>query len=95
MIKTGRPKKYKKEQVRRMVQLLEAGLETTVPDVPNKNDTARATAAQKFSGVEIFDADGCCVLCGGAAADLFCTFPCPSTTSKADAEDVVSVCGCM
>jgi hypothetical protein len=86
-----------------MVQLLEAGFETTVPDFANKKETdfankkesTRAAAPQKHSGVEIIDTDGCCILCGGGAADLLCTFPCPSTTTAADAEDVASICGCM
>jgi hypothetical protein len=99
----GRPKKYKKEQVDRMVQLLEEGLETTVPDVVSKKDAVRAAAGQnlglpapkKCSGVEVMDSDGCCVLCGGGAADLLCTFPCPSSCTEADDGGVVSVCGCM
>jgi hypothetical protein len=86
-----------------MVQLLEEGLETTVPDAANKKDAARAAAGQtlglsapkKCSGVEVMDSDGCCVLCGGGAADLLCTFPCPSSCTEADDGGVVSVCGCM
>jgi hypothetical protein len=100
-IKTGRPKKFKKEQIDRMVQLLEQGLEMTVPDSAGNRDAGRAgakkSAPNKSSALEIMDVDGCCVLCGGAGADLLCTFPCPSASTEADADGngIVSVCGCM
>jgi len=100
VIKNGRGKKLKKEQVERMVMLLEAGLETTLP-ASAEQDASRAAsktgAVSGRAGVEILDADGCCVLCSGSGADMFCTFPCPpvSTEADADASDCVSVCGCM
>jgi len=98
--KNGRHKKLKREQVERMILLLEAGLETTLPDSADK-DTARpastTAAPNRRAGLEIIDADGCCVLCSGSGADMLCTFPCPSTSTEADADasDCVSVCGCM
>jgi hypothetical protein len=95
VVKTGRPKKFKKDHVDRMVRLLEEGLETTIPASAAKPDAVSSAAPTKCPGVEIIDADGCCVLCGGGGADYVCTFPCPSTSSEADAGDVVSVCGCM
>jgi hypothetical protein len=88
----GRPKKLKREHVERAVRLLEAGLET---DADATRATAPPAAPQQQCGVEIIDADGCCVLCGGCGADLLCTFPCPSTFSQADADGAVPVCGCM
>ena len=82
-----------------MLRLLEAGLETAVPDYVKTNDSARAAAKsaapKKCSGVEIIDADGCCVLCGGGGADLLCTFLCPPATPEDETGDTISVCGCM
>jgi hypothetical protein len=98
-IGTGRSKKYKKELVEHMLRLLEAGLETTAPNLVKRNDAATASASaaahKKCSGVEIVDADGCCVLCGGGGADLLCTFPCLSAAPEDEAGDTLSVCGCM
>jgi hypothetical protein len=81
-----------------MLQMLEHGLEMAVPDVA-KHDASREAAkpdpSKTSSGVEIVDADGCCVLCGGGGADVFCTFPCPSPSSQEESGDCISICGCM